>query len=114
MVSGFSHSPGVGDRGQRVADHPAAGHLGGHLLGLLREGVADRDHPDPGDAAVQPGHVVGAHHADAEHGHPQLTGRDVGQLREHAGGGLRGGHACCSERVVAAPISSEAMPQPAM
>jgi hypothetical protein len=99
----------VGDRGQRVADHPAAGHGGRHLLGLLREGVADRDDLRAGDAAVEPGDVVGTHHPDAQDGDPQVAGRDVGQVRERPGAGLCGGHARSSSGVagLGVPICSD-------
>ena len=107
----------VGDRGQRVADHPAAGHGGGDLLGLVGEGVADRDHLRAGDAAVEAGDVVRAHHPDTEHGDPQVARGDVGEVRERPGAGLGGGHAWVSDPVVGVlgvPSCSEGNPQLAM
>jgi hypothetical protein len=103
--------PVVGDRGRRVADHPAAGHADGDLLGLLGEGVAHRGHPRAGDPAVQARHVVGAHHPDAEHGDTQFARRDLGRDRQDAGPCLGGGHACCSWVIFGRSISSEGMPQ---
>jgi hypothetical protein len=104
----------VGDRGQRVGDHAAARHAGGDRVGLLGEGVAHHHHAGAGDPAVQAGDVVGAHHPDAEDGDPQLVRGDVGEDRQHAGGGLGGGHACSSCVVVGVPISSERSPQEPM
>ena len=59
---------GIGDGVERVADHSGARHRRGDLFGLLGQVVVHHDDTGVADPAGDAGDVVGAHHADAEHG----------------------------------------------
>ena len=61
-----------GDGVERVVGHPGAGDRGGDLLRLLRQVVVDDGDPCAADPAGDAGDVVGAHHADAQHGNTQI------------------------------------------
>ena len=54
---------------QRVADNPGTRHRGGDLFGLLRQVVVHHDDAGVADPSGDAGDVVGAHHADAQHGY---------------------------------------------
>ena len=59
---------GIGDGVQRVADRACTRHRCGDLFGLLGQVVVHHDDAGVADTAGDPGDVVGAHHADTEHG----------------------------------------------
>ncbi len=64
----------VGDRVERVADHPAAGgDPGRDLLGLLDEVIVDDGDRGALDALGDACDVVGAHHSDTQDGDAQVV-----------------------------------------
>jgi hypothetical protein len=61
-----------GDGIEGVGRHPRPGHRSSHPFSLVGEMVVDYRYPCTADSLGDAGDVVGAHHADTEHGNTQV------------------------------------------